>query len=292
MQLESVRIPRNMALELRPPRKNNQHVPCRGLPSILLVHRRNTVLEIMIHKHERIQKPLMMHAYTDQCRVRLACLHPRRLRIVVHVRYCTVRPHIVAPQEHGHGVVGSIGVHALEGWFTEYPGALGCVRACVEHGAYPGGGVVVESGARRHWDAVEDERFEEHQGLHDGVALHVGGCFVEGPWYAGVMPLVVLLYCECVGLGFETPYAACFGIDTISAVGYRAIVQCWIRPGEIADLLDVFEVVFSRAETFEYGNHVLSSDQNKSIPQICSAKSHDGGYRFIESSIIALFEYV
>jgi hypothetical protein len=186
----------------------------------------------------------------------------------------------------------SIGVHALEGWLTEYPGALGCMRACVEHGAYPGGGGVVESGARRHWDTVEDEGFEEHQGLHDGVALHVSGCFVEGPWYTGVMPFVVFLYCKYVGLGFETPYAAGFGIDTISAVGYRAIVQCWIGSSEIADLLDIFEVVFSRAETFEYGNHILPSDENKSISQVCSAKSHDSGYGFVESGIITLFEYV
>ena len=105
VEIQGVRITRYMAFKLRPPREDHKHVPRCWPRLVTLMHRRDAMFEVVIHKDQRVQKVLVMHAASDQRRIRLPRLNACGLLVVVHESHGAVSAHIVTSEEDRHGVV-------------------------------------------------------------------------------------------------------------------------------------------------------------------------------------------
>lgn len=127
------------------------------------------MLAFVVDEDQRVQEVAVVRPGPDEFRRGLVEWDTGRLGHVVHERDRAVRRHVVAAEVGGHGVVDTVAVHAFESRLPEH--GSGCDGAQVEEGADPLVAGIIQVGALRRLDAVNNHGLENEEGLEGRVEL-------------------------------------------------------------------------------------------------------------------------
>ena len=196
--------------------EEDEHVPGRALSLVQGQDRGNAMLAFVVDDHQRIQEVAVVRPSPNEFRGGLVQWDTCRLGHIVHERDPAIWRHVVAAEVGSHGVVDTVAMHAFQSRLAKH--GSGRDGTQVEKSADPLVAGVVQFGAARGLDAVENHSLKNEQGLEDGVELQIVVDFVKMTGLTRVITLKVFLSGQGEGLEFQAANATIIQLEQKAAI--------------------------------------------------------------------------